>query len=300
VIAVDGRIVADFLSALPKNAKIKAALKEITLTLSSGNSRTVIKTHPYEDFPTLPSVSGTDVTLPKNEFIRGVRSTAFAAAQSDIKPEISSVYLYADKNTLFFVSTDSFRLAEKKETLRVPAEFPAVIVPYKNMVEIARVLEAVDGAITFTVGENQVSFKAENTYLTSRVVSGSFPDYKQIVPKAFGTEVVILKQDLLSTLKAANIFSDKFNQITFTINPSEKKMECLAHNSDVGEYSATLEATLSGDDVSVSINQKYFVEALALIPQDSITIGLNGSNRAVVVRGASDSSFTYLLMPMNR
>lgn len=300
VIAVDGKIVADFLSTLPKNAKIKAVLKETTLTLSSGNSRTVIKTHPYEDFPTLPSVSGTDVTLPKNEFIRGVRSTAFAAAQSDIKPEISSVYLYADKNTLFFVATDSFRLAEKKETLRVPAEFPAVIVPYKNMVEIARVLEAVDGAIKFTIGENQISFKAENTYLTSRVVSGSFPDYKQIVPKAFGTEVIMLKQDLLSTLKAANIFSDKFNQITFTINPAEKKMECLAHNSDVGEYSSTLEATLSGDEVSVSVNQKYFVEALALIPQDSITIGLNGSNRAVVVRGASDSSFTYLLMPMNR
>jgi DNA polymerase-3 subunit beta len=300
VIAVDGKIIADFLSALPRNAKITAKHNETTLTLSSGSSRTIIKTHPYEDFPTLPSVVGTEVTLPKNEFIRGVKSTAFAAAQSDIKPEISSVYLYADKNTLFFVATDSFRLAEKKETLRAPAEFPAVIIPYKNMVEIARVIESVEGVVTFTIGENQVSFQAESVYLTSRVVSGAFPDYKQIIPKAFGTEVVILKQDLLSTLKAANIFSDKFNQITFVISPENKKMECLAQNSDVGEYTSELTATLTGDEVSVSINQRYFIEALALIPQDSITMGLNGSNRAIVVRGVSDASFTYLLMPMNR
>lgn len=300
VIAIDGKIVADFLNTLPRSAKVKLSHTENTLTISSGKNRTTVKTHPYEDFPTLPSVSGTELTLPKNEFIRGVRSTAFAAAVSDIKPEISSIYLNADKNTLYFVATDSFRLAEKTETLRVATEFPAVIVPYKNMIEIARVLEGVEGAVTLTVGENQISFAAESIYLTSRIVSGSFPDYKQIIPKVFGTEVVVLKKDLLDTLKGANVFSDKFNQITFKINPAAGVMECFAKNSDVGEYQGQMDATLSGDEVSISVNQKYFMEALALIPQDSITMGLNGSNRAIVVRGVSDGSFTYLLMPMNR
>lgn len=300
VIAIDGKTVAEFLNTLPRSAKVKLLHTENTLTISSGKNRTTVKTHPYEDFPTLPSVNGTEVALPKGEFIRGVRSTAFAAAQSDIKPEISSIYLSVDKNILYFVATDSFRLAEKTENLRMAAEFPAVIVPYKNTIEIARVLEGVEGEVKLTIGENQISFAAENVYLTSRIVSGSFPDYKQIIPKAFGTEVVMLKKDLLDTLKAANVFSDKFNQITFKINPDTKTMECLAKNPDVGEYQGDMDASLSGDAVSISVNQKYLMESLALIPQDSITMGLNGSNRAIVIRGVSDGSFTYLLMPMNR
>jgi DNA polymerase-3 subunit beta len=300
VVALDGKTLYSFLSTLPRNEKIKLTQQDTTLFLAAGNNKTTIKTHPYEDFPTLPTISGVEVIIPKNEFIRGIKSTYFAAATSDIKPEIASVYLAADKNTLYFVATDSFRLAEKKEIIKKNVEFPAIIIPYKNIIEIARILENISDDITLTINENQVALTAPNIYITSRIVSGSFPDYKQIIPKDFTTEVVVLKQDLLNTLKAANIFSDKFNQITFSITPSKKKFECLSKNSDVGEYSGIITATLSGDDVSIALNQRYLTECLSLIPQDSISIGLNGGNKALVIRGISDNSFTYLLMPMNR
>ena len=77
-------------------------------------------------------------------------------------------------------------------------------------------------------------------------------------------------------------------------------MECLSKNTDVGEFIGAVDASLTGDDVSISINQRYFMDCLAFIPQDSISIGLNGGSRPVVIRGVSDGSFTYLLMPMNR
>lgn len=300
VIAIDGKTLSGFLNTLPKTEKIKLTLQNTVLSIVGGNNHTSIKIHPYEDFPTLPAVTGTQVTIPKAEFIRGVKHTAFAAAVSDIKPEISSVYLTSEQNTLYFVATDSFRLAEKKENLKKSVDFPAIIIPYKNIIEIARILETVEADITLTINENQIAITAPNIYLTSRIVSGSFPDYKQIIPKEFATEVVVLKQDLLNSLKAANIFSDKFNQISFNISPSKSTFTCISKNADVGEYDGAIEASLTGDDVTIALNQRYLIEALALIPQDSITIGLNGSNRAVVVRGISDSSFTYLLMPMNR
>ncbi len=300
VVAIDGKTLSGFLNTLPKNEKIKLSQQDTTLTLIAGNNKTTIKTHPYEDFPTLPTISGSESVIPKNEFIRGIKSTYFAAATSDIKPEIASVYLASNINTLLFVATDSFRLAEKKETLKKAVEFPAVIIPYKNIIEIGRIIETVSGDITLTINENQIAITAPGVYITSRIVSGSFPDYKQIIPKDFSTDVVVLKQDLLNTLKAANIFSDKFNQITFAINPNKKKFECIAKNSDVGEYSGVIPAALSGDDVSIALNQRYLIECLALIPQDSVAIGLNGGNKALVIRGVGDSSFTYLLMPMNR
>ncbi len=300
VAALDGKTLSSFLGSLPKNTKVSIQQNDTTVTIIAGTNKTTLKTHPYEDFPTLPVVSGATITVPKNEFIRGIKNTAFAAAVSDVKPEISSVYIASDKNTLIFAATDSFRLAEKREVVKNIADFPPIIIPYKNITEIARVLEQTDGDIALTISENQIAFKAQNIYITSRIVSGSFPDYKQIVPKSFTTDVVVLKQDILSVLKTANIFSDKFNQILFSISQSKKKFECISKNSDVGEYSGNIPASISGDDVTISINQRYFVECLAVIPQDSITLGLNGSNKAMVIRGVSDASFTYLLMPMNR
>ncbi|MEI6316541.1 MAG: DNA polymerase III subunit beta [bacterium] len=300
VVAIDGKILAEFLNTLQKNSKIKIVAEETTISVITDKNRTTIKTHPYEDFPTLPTVSGVEVSIPKNEFIRGVKMTAFSAALSDIKPEISSVCVVADKNTLIFAATDSFRLAEKREVLHKPAEFSPIIIPYKNINEIARVIEGVSGDVKVTIGENQISFTSPSVYITSRIISGSFPDYKQIIPKSFTTDVIVLKQDILNVLKSANIFSDKFNQITFVISPSKKKMECLSKNNDVGEFIGAVDASLTGDDVSISINQRYFMDCLAFIPQDSISIGLNGGSRPVVIRGVSDGSFTYLLMPMNR
>jgi DNA polymerase-3 subunit beta len=210
------------------------------------------------------------------------------------------VCITSDKNIIIFVATDSFRLSEKKETTSKQVDFPTIIVPCKNMLEIVRIFDQTTDDITLTINDNQISFSTPAVYVTSRVVSGVFPDYKQILPKNFSTEVVVLKQDLLNTLKSANIFSDKFNQVTFSVFPNKKKFECVSKNSDVGEYSGDLQATLKGDDVSLSLNHRYLIDCLSIIPQDSIWMGLNGGNKAIVIRGVSDNSFTYLLQPMNK
>ncbi len=300
VTAIDGKTLYTFLNTLPKNEKIKITQEESILILTTAHNKTTIKTHSYEDFPTLPSVSGTTIQIPQKEFIRGIKNTYFSAAVSDIKPEIASVYMASNENTLYFVATDSFRLAEKKENLKRAVEFSPILIPYKNSIEIVRILESTNEEITLSISENQIAIMVTGVYITSRLTSGSFPDYKQIIPKEFQTEIIVLKQDLLNTLKAANIFSDKFNQVTFSITPSKKKFECISKNSEVGEYSGVVDATLTGDDVLISLNQRYLIECLSFIPQDSIAIGLNGGAKAVVIRGVGDNSFTYLLMPMNR
>lgn len=300
VVVVDGRTLTSFLSTIKRNSKIKISQQGSLLSLVGENNKTSIKTYSHEDFPTLPVVKGVDIKIPKNQFIKGVKNTVFSAAVSDIKPEISSLYLSGSGNTLLFVSTDSFRLAEKKETIKNSLDFPGIIIPAKNITEIIRILEGASEDVTLTISENQISFKSEGVYITSKIISGSFPDYKQIIPKTFTTEVVLLKQELLETLKAANIFSDKFNQITLSINPNKKKFECFAKNPDVGDYSGAISGALSGEEVSVTVNQRYLVEVLPVISQDSVSISFNGASKPLVLRGVGDTSFTYLLMPMNK
>ena len=114
------------------------------------------------------------------------------------------------------------------------------------------------------------------------------------------TEVVVLKQDLLNALKITNVFSDKFNQINILIKPKEKIFKLLGKNNDVGENETNLDGAISGEDVELGFNYKYFLDCFSSINTDSLSIKLNESSKPIVISPVSDNSFTYLIMPMNR
>ena len=120
----------------------------------------------------------------------------YSSSVSDVKPEISSVYIYSNEDSLVFVSTDSFRLAEKKVKIKNIEEINGILIPFKNISEIIRIFGEISGDLNICFNKNQISFSYNGIYLTSRLVDGVFPDYRQIIPKESKTEVVVLKQDL--------------------------------------------------------------------------------------------------------
>ena len=254
----------------------------------------------HDDFPTIPRVTGTDFEIDSKKLIDGIKSVYYSSSPSDIKPEISSVYVYTNEDNLVFVSTDSFRLAEKKIKMKGLPEIEGILIPFKNIAEIMRVFGEINGVIKVCFSKNQISFSADGVYLTSRVIDGVFPDYRQIIPKTSGTNATVLKQDLLNALKISNIFSDKFNQVNLRISPKEKVFELSSANNDVGENKTYLDAAISGEDIELGFNYKYFLDCFQSITTDSISIKFSGASSPLVVSPVSDPSFLYLIMPMNR
>ena len=169
------------------------------------------------------------------DFLEGVRSVWYAASVSSMKPELSSVFLTHNEDEVVFVATDSFRLAEKKIRVKKLQKFSDILIPVKNIIDIIKILDGLGDEVLVQISEDQIALQLEGVYITSRLVEGNFPDYKQIIPKETKTTIKILKQDLLSGLKTANIFSDRFNKITFHIEPQNKKLSLKTKNSDVGE-----------------------------------------------------------------
>ena len=300
VAALRGDIIAQYLSGLKSNDEISCELVDDLCIFQAKKSRISVKTFPYEDFPTIPAVEGKKMNLPASVITKGVTAVSFASAVTDIKPEIASIHLYTDADSLVFVATDSFRLAEKKVKLKQIPDMAPILIPVKNMMEVARILEGIDDDIIIEYSQNQIAFRHRNIYITSRLVVGTFPDYKQIIPKGADTEAIILRQDLLSNLKMANVFSGKLNQLTLTVDPQEKK--CIIHviNSDLGEETGALDGVLSGAPVSLSVNLRYLLDCFQSISSDSVSLIINSAQKPVIVRGVDDRSFLYLLMPMNR
>ncbi|OGD69001.1 DNA polymerase III subunit beta [Candidatus Campbellbacteria bacterium RIFCSPLOWO2_02_FULL_35_11] len=300
IVAVSGAVLNNLLSSDFRSEKIRLEKRGDNLVVLSDANSTTIKSQASDDFPTIPRLNKEKgVSIESKKLVKGLKSVWYSSATSNIKPELSSVLVYTDSNSLIFTATDSFRLAEARFDFD-GQDFEQILIPFKNVPEILRVFDDIDDNITIYFTRNQIAFEYNNIYLTSRVIDGNFPDYKQLLPKDFKTEATVLKDDLMNTLKVSNIFSDKFNKVNFSISPKSKKFEVRAMNSDVGENINKVEAVLDGEDIEISFNQKYIMDCFQSIDSDSLVLKFNGLNKPMVIKSVPDSRFTYLVMPMNK
>ncbi len=301
-VIVSGHTLLSFLNNLPKKEKEIAFLVEDgNIKIETESSKTKIKTYSEDEYPTIPEVRTSKVVkIDSKKFLDGLRSVWYAASVSSIKPELASIYVFKDGDDVVFVATDSFRLAEKKIKVSGLADFGNILIPFKNAVEIIRVFDGVDGEIEIFIDEDQIGIRNSDTYLVSRIVDGNFPDYKQIVPKAFTTKVSILKEDFSQAIKMVNIFADKFSQANFEVSVIKETLTINSENQEKGNSNNIVGIKAEGEDVSVNFNFKYIQDCLTSIDSDSLVFEFNGKTKPLVIRGMKDGSFMYLVMPMNR
>lgn len=280
---------------------ISIEYKENVLVLESSGSRAEIKTENTDDFPIIPKTTGLyKFSLPVNIFVEGVKAVYYSASNSVVKPELSSVYIYSEADELVFVSTDSFRLAEKKVKVSKLPHIEPILIPFKNAVEISKVFEGLKEEIFIEGDKNQITFKSDDVFISSRVVDGSFPDYKQIIPKDFSIEVNFLREDFEEALKLTSGFVDSFQQIIISVSPKNKTMVLKTKGGDYGLVSQEIKVNGKGEDLTVTFNNKYLLDCLQSIKNESLSLSLIEVNKPMVIKEAIHSSFTYLVMPMNR
>lgn len=300
VVCVPAGLMANTISHLRGVTPVVLATDEHTLSVMADNGSARLKLVSPEEFPPLPKVEEKAVKLPAAALMRVLRSVSYSASASTIKPELGSVSVYSGESGIIAVATDSFRLAEKI----VPysgAAVPPMLIPIRSVNEIAKVLEEMgEGEAALSVGEHQMALAGEGVYLTSRLVEGTFPDYRKIIPTAFTSEAVMLRADILHVLRRATVFADKFNQVTFTIDPGSKTFSVFTKNTEVGEVNDAVAAAITGEAITMSFNLRYVTDAFQSIAVDSVSFSFAGAGKPMVIRGVADHSFTYLVMPMNR
>jgi DNA polymerase-3 subunit beta len=302
IVALSATILGGFLSNLTKEDKVSLELINDNISISTKTSSTLIKSLPADDFPSIPQVvEGDGFKIPAKSLINSLKSVVYAAAVSDIRPELSSVYIYQDDGGLTCVATDSFRLAEKKIPIKIKGEeFIPVMIPHKNITELLRVLELINGEVTIQTNKNQISFYADQVHFTSRLIDGVYPDYKQIMPKEFKTQITIPREEILNALRLTQVFTDRSNQILIKAEPKEKRLEISSRHQDVGENQVILNTNISGDTQEANFNSRYILDVFSVIGSDNIELKFIDRSRPLLIQAAGDSSFRYIVMPINR
>lgn len=282
--------------------KISLASEDGNLLIESRGTKTLIKAVPHEEFPVLSSDGGKkDISISRERLIHGIQAVAYAASPSMIRPDLGSIYISIQDGAMVCVATDSFRLAEKQVSEIGAKTSAELLIPLKHALELVHVLERLDDEkVSLSADDAQLVVMGAGTRFVSRVVDATFPNYKEIIPKKFTAEATMLKNDLGEMLRKARVFSGNEMHVGLHIYPKKKIFTATARSADVGEMSDSIDAALSGEDLDINFHIGYLADCLSSIVSDSIVLGFAGAGRPLVIRGVSDSSFTYLVMPLNR
>ncbi len=302
-ITVPARLFNEFVTSLPSG----------NIELSSDGSNLVVTTPHYEstingiaadEFPLIPEIKTQPaLTLPGEDFREALSQVVIAASLDEARPVLAGVYLYIEAGHLVMVATDSYRLAEKKLKLKDKIEDDklAVIVPARTMQELVRILADTSEQLNIYLGDNQIMFEAGDTQLTSRLIEGQYPNYRQIIPEKDESFIEIATAEFNRITKVAGLFArENSGSVKLEIKP-EGLVSLVSSAPQVGENTSTAECTVSGEGGSISLNVRYLSDVLGVIKSPEVSFAISGKLNPCVLRPAGKNAgqdYLHIIMPL--
>jgi DNA polymerase III subunit beta len=303
---VPAKFLSSFISLLP-NDKITLEEKNQKLFIECKSFKNQIQGFNPEEFPLIPEFSDLEFLEADNKKIcQGLAQIVDVASPSQSRPEISGIYFIFQKNIIKIVATDSFRLAEKTIILESPVKRDlAFILPQKPAREIINILAEKEGKLKIYFSPNQTMFEFPmkeaphpEVQIVSRLIEGEYPNYEEIIPKKFKTQVVVKRDEFLSQIKAASLFSGKINEIKIKVNPEAKELQISAQDPDIGESQSSIPVKIEGETIEASFNHKFLIDGLLNIKSSEIIFDLSQEEGPCVLKPVGDTSYIYVVMPI--
>jgi len=305
-LTIPNKLLNNFINQLSniKDQKLILESKDDNLNITLENYSITINGMNAKDFPIIPKIkTNSALELDNSMFKLSLSQILNSAAFSEIRPEISGVFFnFTNSNEKIknfkLVTTDTFRLAEKKIECSFKEKPASFIIPIKTITELVRLFDLTEKQTTkIYLDNNQVLFDLGNIHLSSRLIEGEYPNYEPIIPKKNQTKIIIDKNNLINSVKIASVFSSKINDIKFKINPNKEKMEIFT-KSEYGENKSEINIKGQGEEVEISFNHKYILDGLSNILGNEAVMEFQGSQNPALLKSNSDDDYIYIAMPL--
>ncbi|HLZ63442.1 MAG TPA: DNA polymerase III subunit beta [Ktedonosporobacter sp.] len=310
---VPAKTITDLIGSLrPGQIDLTAPDDSHVINIKSETSNGTIKGMDPSEFPLIPSAEGseTPVLLEAGQLKEMINEVAFAAADDDSRPVLTGVHVEVTNEKLIFVAADAFRLAVRISPL--PGHDQShdnILIPARTLTELARILPS-EGAVQMIVTPNrsQVLFHTEHIDLVSRLIEGTFPNFRQIIPKEYTTRAVVETKEFAAAVKTVTPFARDASNITRVklnggdgegVEAGAGTLTIEATAEDVGSNVSTINAAVDGPEQQIIFNVKYLSEVLAIIGTPEVAIEITSSARPGVIKPVGPSDYTYIIMPMS-
>lgn len=248
-----------------------------------------------EDFPALQDPSGTRVTVSAAEFTRGVGQVTRAASRDEARPILTGVLLEINREGLTMVATDSYRLAVRELTATAEGEAKS-LVPERALGEAGRAAGNDEkGQVELYVDQSQVAFRTGGLTLTSRLIEGEFPNYRQLLPDRYDNRLNASRQQLLDAVRRVGLLARESSPVKMEFNALGVRLS--SSSPDLGGAVEVVDAKYEGEEITAAFNPNYLVDGLTAAVGDRVDVEVRDGLKPAVVRGEGES-FVYLVMPV--
>ena len=293
----------DLINNLASEERINLEKKQKKVEISAGSYQAVMNIdNNVEDFPVIPQIKNKNYIEINSLLIKDILNKLIVSASGqNLRPELETILFNINNENFKLVSTDSFRLTEKTLLPSVyqnsNKEDIKCLIPLKTAQILTSIIGSKNESLKIYIDENQILFKSKNWELISRLIENNYPDYSNIIPKKFKTEISLNLNKILEALKLSSIFSNESFEVGLKIK--NKNLEIYSSNQIIGENKYILEAKVKGEEVDINFNWKYLLDGLKIFKDsEEIFIGINNFNQPAIIKSINDDSLFYLLMPI--
>lgn len=294
-ITIPARLMQDFVSSLSSGV-IDIVVEETKLHIKTKAYNSTINGTPADDYPVMPQISnGIKWSVPASQLKKALQQTVVAASGDDTRPVLTAVYLHTHKGNLYVVATDSYRLAEKK--IMPLKEDVALLVPASAIQDLLRIMGDTEQAVEVVHDDQQIRFTIGDVELVTRLIDGSYPDYRKLIPSSFQTTATLPRAELQNITKVSSLFArESAGSVTINASEDDKKISIQSVASQLGENTATADAKVKGEG-AITLNSRYILDTLTVINDESVTVGFNGKLEPCVLKG-TDKDYLHVIMPL--
>jgi len=308
-ITVDSKLITEYINLLSNGEKVKIEEKNEEIRVECGSYKTKIKGESAKEFPLIPVISKNSYySCRVEEFKKALNSVIFAVSTSENRAELTGVSFCFNKSKLSLAATDSYRLAEKEINLSNSGstEEYKIIVPAKTAQEFLRILNNLENSnlteeqdLKIYLADNQILFTVDSVDFISRLISGHYPDYKQIIPVKSQTNVLSERVELIRAIKAAALFSKAgINDVTMVF--SKNKITVSAFSGASGESQIEVDADVVGVDNEITVNYRYLIDGLNNIEGERVKISILNNNTPCLLKPEKENGYLYIVMPIRQ
>ena len=300
VVVLPARLLLDVVRSLPAqdvSVELRPAQQDVELV--SGSATFDIRTLRADDFPPFPEPEpDASVSVPAQAFVSTALKVAGSASRDETRPVLTGILVSASERELSMVATDSYRLSVKQTALERPLERSfEVNVPARALQELARVaVHAQDEDVRVAVQRNQIVFVLGRTILSSRLIEGQFPNYRQLLPEGFEHELRVASAELTEVVRRISLLAQKNAPLRLAFAPGE--LTVSAQTPDVGEARESLPVAFEGEPLEIGFNPEFLRNGLEAIEEGDVLLKLISPLRPGLIEAADGSGFQYLIMPI--
>lgn len=292
---VPARLVGDIVKALPSGA-VEFALTDETLNISAGRTQFSVRPLSLADYPAQVEPDADAVVLASDEVTEALRQVVRAASNDDARAVLTGVLIASEDTGIKMVATDSYRLAVRDladSSMLAPGQ--RVLVPSRALAELQRILGDTT-ELTVRLGAREAVFEAGRTRLTTRLIEGDYPNYRNLLPPAYPNVLTVGRDALLDALRRVKILAQDTTPVRLTFTPDTVQLTAIT--ADVGNASEELDASYDGAEMTVAFNPEYLASGVDAVQGDEVTLSTLDAMKPAVLRGVGHDDYLYLLMPV--